>query len=61
LFSRLLGRLRSLHIHDLPVAVAAPLVEIIPARSLVNFVFRVIAAVHLDHLASFNLGAAVVG
>ena len=46
---------------DLPVAVAAPLVEIISARGRVNFVLRIVRAVNVDDLAGLNLGAALVG
>src|SRR5271157_965637 len=53
--------LRGLRTLDLPVAVAAPLVEFIPARGRVNFVLRIVGAVNLDDLARLNLGAALVG
>jgi hypothetical protein len=46
---------------DLPVAVDAPLVEIIPARRWVNFILRIVRAVNVDDLAGLNLGAALVG
>jgi hypothetical protein len=61
--SGLLGPLGpfGLHVHDLPVTVHAPPVEIIAARCLVDFILRVVSAVNLDHLAGFNLGAALVG
>jgi hypothetical protein len=53
--------LRHLHGLDLPVAVVAPLVKIIPARTLINFVLRIVRALNVDHLAGLNLGAALVG
>ena len=46
---------------DLLVAVAAPLVKIIPARGRIDLVLRIVRAVNLDDLARFHLGAALVG
>jgi len=46
---------------DLPVSVAAPPVEIISARRLVNFILGIVRAMNLDTLAGLNLGAALVG
>jgi hypothetical protein len=46
---------------NLPITVVAPLVKIIPARTLVNFILRIVRALNVDHLAGLNLGAALVG
>ena len=53
--------LRGLRALDLPVAVEAPLVEIISAWRLVNFILGIVRAVNVDDLARLNLGAALVG
>jgi hypothetical protein len=56
-----IATLRSLHVLELPVTVTAPPVKIIPARSRINFIFRVVGAMNVDDLANLNLGGALVG